>query len=228
MIFCFVVAQSSLAKVISTCYGTTANGRLEKGVKLPSKGKNFKAYSWMGQQLGRTYLHSSVHDILIAAYKSLEKKAPSKVFMYAETGFASGGKFKPHKTHQNGLSLDHMVPVLRGEKSVHLPTSVFNRFGYDIEFDLTGKYESYKIDYEALALLIGEIHKQALKRKLDLWRVIFDPKMTPSLYKTSYGEYLKENIMFSKKRSWVRHDEHIHIDFKVPRKSLDKKPASSL
>ena len=28
--------------------------------------------------------------------------------------------------------------------------------------------------------------------------------------------YLKDNIQFSKRRSWVRHDEHYHVDFAIP------------
>ncbi|MDH5765520.1 MAG: replication initiation protein, partial [Gammaproteobacteria bacterium] len=26
----------------------------------------------------------------------------------------------------------------------------------------------------------------------------------------------KKNIQFSTKRSWVRHDEHYHVDFSIP------------
>jgi penicillin-insensitive murein endopeptidase len=43
--------------------------------------------------------------------------------------------------------------------------------------------------------------------------VIFDPKLAGSLYKTSYGYYLKEKITIPLKKSWVRHDEHYHVDF---------------
>jgi penicillin-insensitive murein endopeptidase len=63
---------------------------------------------------------------------------------------------------------------------------VFNKFCYDIEFDLPGRFKDYSLDYEALAALIVEIHKQTKKRDRELWRVIFDPKMTPDLLKTSY------------------------------------------
>jgi len=40
------------------------------------------------------------------------------------------------------------------------------------------------------------------------------------LLKTSYGPYLKKHIQFSKKRSWLRHDEHYHVDFDIPCKEL--------
>ncbi|MDX1488081.1 MAG: hypothetical protein R3268_07770, partial [Acidiferrobacterales bacterium] len=50
----------------------------------------------------------------------------------------------------------------------------------------------------------------------ELWRVIFDPKLQPYLMRTKYGEYLRKHVRFSKKQSWVRHDEHYHVDFDVP------------
>lgn len=200
----------------STCYGTTSNGHLENGVKLPTSGVNLETYSFALSSLGRTYIHSEVRDIMISAYSELHKKYPEKVYKYAETGNKKGGPFKPHKTHRNGLSVDHMVPVLKQGKSTHLPTNIFNKYGYNIEFSLSGKYQDYQIDYESLGALIVEIHKQSIKKSRNISRVIFDPKMTPNLYKTTHGDYLKKHIAFTKKRSWVRHDEHIHIDFDIP------------
>ena len=202
---------------VSVCFGTTSNGRLENGVRLPSKGKNFVVYSAAARIAGRTYVHSVVRDIIVSSYKDLETEQPNKVFKYAETGFREGGKFKPHKTHMNGLSVDFMTPVLnqKGE-SVHLPTNFLNRLGYDIEFNAAGVYDGLVIDYEALAAHIVVLHKNSKKLGYDLWRVIFDPKLQSSLFKTEYGAYLKENVQFSKKRSWVRHDEHYHVDFSVP------------
>ncbi len=201
----------------SVCYGTTSNGRLENGVQLPSKGENYEGYSTIARLAGRTYVHSAVYQVFVNAYASLEELEPSKVFKYAETGFEQGGAFKPHKTHQNGLSVDFMTPVVdKNGTSVHLPTNPLNKFGYNIEFDEEGKYESYQIDYVALAAHIVALYKEAKNLGYDLWRVIFDPKLQPHLFKTKYGEYLKSNVQFSKKRSWVRHDEHYHVDFLVP------------
>ncbi|WP_308367193.1 MULTISPECIES: penicillin-insensitive murein endopeptidase [unclassified Microbulbifer] len=201
----------------STCYGTTSNGRLENGVQLPPEGKNYVGYSSIARLSGRTYVHSSVRDIIVSAYGDLEKEQPTKVYKYAETGFKEGGQFKPHKTHRNGLSVDFMTPVIDKEgKSEHLPTNPLNKFGYNIEFDKSDEYDGMRIDYEALAAHIVALHKQAKKQGYDLWRVIFDPKLQPNLYETKYADYLRKNIQFSKKRSWVRHDEHYHIDFAIP------------
>ncbi|MCI5212647.1 MAG: replication initiation protein [Candidatus Electrothrix sp. ATG2] len=217
LIFLWVILVSSASATESTCYGTTSNGRLEGGVKLPSKGRNFVSYSKLAELTGRTYVHSVVKDIILAAYKRLETETPGKVYKYAETGFKEGGRFRPHKTHRNGLSVDFMVPLVQQDgKSVHLPTHPLNKFGYSIEFDASGTYEEYKIDYEALAAHLIALHKATKERKAELWRVLFDPKLQPYLMSTQHGAYLKANIQFSKKRSWVRHDEHYHVDFRIP------------
>lgn len=205
----------------SECYGETKKGKLVGGVKLPNKGANFVSYNILGGMLGRTFVHSKVKTAFLTAYKSLESHFPEKVFKYAETGFEKGGKFSPHKTHQNGLSIDFMVPVVdTNGKSVHFPTNLLNKFGYSVEFSNDGKFEEYTIDFESLAAHIKELDKATKNSGFSLWRVIFDPKLQPKLMKTRYGEYLRKNVQFSKNRSWVRHDEHYHVDFNLPCKKM--------
>ena len=137
-IFFFSIPSVGIAKE-STCFGTTSKGKLENGCKLPYSGDNFSSYSRLGSTIGRTYVHCKVSDIILSSYKSLNEKYPDIVFVYGETGWSSGGQFRPHKTHQNGLSVDFMVPVKdKSGKSVPLPTNAFNKYGYNIEFDTTG------------------------------------------------------------------------------------------
>ncbi|SIO34314.1 penicillin-insensitive murein endopeptidase [Salinivibrio sp. ES.052] len=215
-VFCLLFPLAGTAQQ-STCHGTTSNGHLANGVQLPSDGANFIGYSLIARWAGRTYVHSAVRDIIVASYQSLEAEQPDKVYQYAETGFESGGQFKPHKTHRNGLSVDFMTPVVDAEgRSVHLPTHLLNKFGYSIEFDGNGQYQDKHIDYTAMAAHIVALHREATRRGYDLWRVIFDPTLQPALYDTPYGQYLKQHIQFLTRRSWVRHDEHYHVDFAVP------------
>lgn len=205
----------------SVCFGTTNKGRLEGGVQLPSTGPNFVSYGSIPELLGRTYVHSKVRDVILAAYKRLEEEAPGKVFKYAETGAEFGGEFPPHKTHQNGLSVDLMVPVtdLSG-KSVHLPTHALNRYGYDIEFDQNGRFDEYQIDFDALGEKIIALHKSAVSHGIEIWRVLLEPKLQLHLYRTRHGDYIRDNILIPNKRSWVKHDDHIHVDFKVKCRAL--------
>ena len=221
IILIMILMPTEIFAQTSICYGTTSKGRLENAVQLPDKGKNYTGYSSVARLAGRTYVHSDVSEIILKAYEYLEKEQVDKVYKYAETGFKEGGQFKPHKTHRNGLSVDFMTPVTDEKgKSVHLPTHPLNKFGYNIEFNKDDQYENFSIDYEAMAAHIVMLHKSAKESGFDLWRVIFDPKLQPKLFDTRYGGYLKNNIQFSKKRSWVRHDEHYHVDFEIPCKKL--------
>lgn len=211
------LAGAADARTESTCFGTPAEGRLESGWRLPRSGPNYTAYSLVGVLAGRTYLHSRVYRVVTAAYASLADSHPDLVFMYGETGFEEGGPFEPHKTHRNGLSVDHMVPMRDAEgRSVHLPTSPFNKLGYEIELDSEGRYEDLRLDAEAMAELLFALHRAAVEEGIGIWRVIFDPELQPLLHSTSRWPYLAEHLELSTNRSWVRHDEHFHADFRVP------------
>ena len=200
----------------SVCFGTVSNGRLENGVQLPSEGKNFTPYSTLGVTLGRTYVHSKVSDIVLAAYRELQQSAPAKVFVYGETGWSSGGLIRPHRTHKNGLSVDFMVPIVDvSGRSVPLPAGPSNKFGYNIEFDVNGRYDDYVIDFEAIAEHLYQLNVASKARGVGIARVIFDPPYLPKLFASKRGNYLKSNISFMKGKAWVRHDEHYHVDFTV-------------
>jgi len=210
IILLILISENSFAKD-SIYFGTTKHGRLENGVKLPQQGPNFISYGDFPELSTRTYVHSSVKNIFVKTYKRLETLSPNKVYKYAETGFIT-----PHKTHQNGLSIDCMVPVLNNKnKSAHFPTVKSNRYGYNVEFDIHGRNRQYKIDFNALAIHIVTLHKVAKSNGIDLWRVLFSPDLQDELYKTKYGQYIKDNVYIPTISSWVRHDEHYHVDFKV-------------
>jgi penicillin-insensitive murein endopeptidase len=201
----------------SQCFGTVSNGRIERSVKLPLSGDNFFAYSTLAATAGRTYVHSTVASIIKSSYKALVTNSPGTVYVYGETGWASGGRFRPHRTHQNGLSVDFFVPVLDGKgQSVPLPTNMLNRFGYDIEFDEAAEYGEYTIDFEAMAEHLYQLDVAARYLGFGLALVIFDDQYLPRLFATTRGEYLKQNLPFMKGKPWVRHDDHYHVDFAVP------------
>ncbi len=215
----FAVAANGQAP--SVCYGTTSNGRLENGWKLPAAGANFSAHWTVGRMAGRSYVHSSVYAVVLEAYEQLADEMPDRVFVYGETGWEEGGQFKPHKTHRNGLSVDFMVPVLdETGASVELPSSVLNKWGYDLEFDANGELDELRIDFEAIAEHVYQLDVIARQHGIGIWRVIFDPRLQPLLASSPRWPYLKQNVQFSTKRSWVRHDEHYHVDFEVPCKAL--------
>lgn len=198
----------------STCFGTTKHGHLENAWQLPSSGKNFEAYSSLGPMLGRNYVHSKVHSVVTSAYKILENSAPDKIFIYGESGAKNGGSFKPHKTHQNGLSVDFFVPVVNPDGvSVKLPISPVNKFGYDIEFDENADYKNLAIDFEAMAKHLLAIKQAADLHGIQIGVVIFENQFQKQLFASTSGKDLPALMRFSVLKPWVRHDEHYHIDF---------------
>lgn len=210
------MATSSALATPSLCHGKVSNGSLEHAVQLPDEGANFSAYSTLATGLGRNYVHSEVSAIMLDAWRALERTAPGALYVYGETGFAQGGRFRPHRTHQNGLSVDFFVPV-RDDKGrpARLPTPATQRFGYDIEFDRDARYGEYRIDFAAMAEHLYQLDLAARARGHGLALVIFDPAYLPNLFDTPRGPALRK-LNFMKGKPWVRHDEHYHIDFAVP------------
>jgi len=189
-------------------------------VALPASGANFSPYSQLGVSLGRTHVHTRVATIVTTAYAELAKQTPDVRYVYGETGWPSGGRFKPHRSHQNGLSVDFFVPVRDASgRSVPLPTPVGERFGYDIEFDTAGRWSGYRIDFPAMAEHLYQLHRAAAARGVGLALVIVDKPFLARLLATPRGDYLRQHLNFMQAKPWVRHDEHYHVDFAVPCKA---------
>jgi penicillin-insensitive murein endopeptidase len=197
----------------STCFGTTGAGRIEGAVALPLEGANFIAYTALGLKMGRTYVHAQVRDILLGAYSTLSQSMPGVRYVYGETGLRTGGPMPPHRTHENGTSVDFMVPV-RGQDGLPatLPRSSNNRYGYDLEFDSAGKLGDLRIDFAAIAAHLEQLDLAARRRGLGIARVILDPDLTQHVLATPAGVRIK-SLPFMKTKPWVRHDEHYHVDF---------------
>lgn len=228
LIALFAVESVRAAEVESQCYGTVSRGRIEHSVKLPVNGPNFTAYSTVAASAGRTYVHSKVAEIIVSAYAALATARPATAYVYGESGLEAGGRFRPHRSHQNGTSVDFFVPVRNQEgKSVSLPTGITTRFGYDIEFDASAKYKDYSIDFEAMADHLYQLHQAAKAQGSGFSMVIFDTQYLPRLFATRRGPYLRQSVPFMKGRPWVRHDEHYHVDFTIPcqpQRSAEAKP----
>jgi penicillin-insensitive murein endopeptidase len=142
---------------------------------------------------------------------------PDKTYVYGETGLAHGGPIPPHRTHQAGLSVDFLVPVLNdANRSVPLPSTPSNKFGYGLEFDDQGRIPGFRIDFDAMAEHLYQISVAAHRNGIAIERVIFDPRLTERLRGSSrHGAELRRSIPFMKERPWIRHDEHYHIDFRL-------------
>lgn len=181
-------AVASATAADSQCYGSVANGRIEHAVRLPASGANYGAYSMLGVAAGRTYVHSRVAAVMADSYAALAKTLSDTHFIYGETGAANGGRFKPHRTHQNGLSVDFFVPVRGADGTpARLPISVGNRLGYDIEFDAQGRLGEQAIDFDAIAEHLYALHRAAAAHGIGIAKVIIDPPFLPRLFATRRG-----------------------------------------
>lgn len=164
---------------------------------------------WANRTFGRVPVIETLEAGLMAAAEA----HPETAFLYGEIGLPSGGAFPPHRTHREGLSVDIMVPLADG---AHLPTHALNRFGYDVEFDQQGVGEAGRIDFAALGTLILALADAAEERDGAIRRIFFAPDLQPELMATEAGPALARRLTFNAKQSWVRHDDHIHVDFTFP------------
>lgn len=195
--------------------GTVSNGSLEYGKRLPTSGRNFVAYSRIGALLGRNSVHSSVRDVVVDAYAALERSVPGWTFTYGETGWPSGGRLRPHRSHQNGMSVDFMVPLrdIASGEPVRFPSSIVNKLGYGLEFDEVGASAEYRIDFEVIARHLVALDGAAKRHGLTIAKVILAPEYLPLLWATETGAALRKRLPFMEKAAWIRHDEHYHVDF---------------
>lgn len=211
-----LAASAASAGAASTCHGSVSHGSLEDSVQLPSEGANYAANSSLAIAMGRNHVHSEVSAIMLDAYAKLERAAPGSQYVYGESGNEFGGRFRPHRTHQNGLSVDFFVPVRDQDgRAARLPTPATQRFGYDIEFDKHARYGAYSIDFTAMAEHLYQLDQAARARGHGIALVIFDTAYLPRLFAAPRGAALKK-LNFMKGKPWVRHDEHYHVDFAVP------------
>jgi penicillin-insensitive murein endopeptidase len=201
----------------SICVGDAVGGRLQGGRRLSYSGTNYRAYSILGFLLGRTFVHSAVRDAMRDAYADLSRSRPELRFVYGESAWPWGGAFWPHKSHANGTSADFFVPVRALDGTVsQLPTWPWNLFGYAIHFDGTARSGEYAIDFEAMALHLAALDRAARVHGIGIRRIIFDVAQQPKLAATASGAQVMRRFAFNKQQSWVRHDEHYHVDFSVP------------
>ena len=191
----------------SQCFGATNGGRLEGAVRMPVAGDNFGSYCLPCILALRTYGHAPAIEATLEAYAALAVERPETRYLYGEIGLPWGGRFVPHRTHRNGQSFDFMVPLTEGV----LPTGIGNRFGYDEAFDADGKGAAGRIDFEALAAHLRALDAATRREGGRIALVVLAPDLQDELFAADPG--LAGSMRFNRRASWVRHDDHYHVDF---------------
>lgn len=203
----------------SKTLGSVSNGMLEHGKVMPYFGSNFTYFDKDSYFAKRAFTSDKVKAIILDAYDSLSVVKPKRHFYLMELSNEHGGKLFPHRTHQNGLSADFMMPKLKnGEDYYGLDTLGKNH--YWLSFDENGKYNednSIEIDFNLIAQHILILENMARKREMKISKVIIKIEFKDELFATEYGRKLKESGIYvvqnlSKQVNDI-HDEHFHIDF---------------
>src|SRR5690554_1656972 len=153
--------------------------------------------------------------MMLDAYATLADERPATRFTFGETAWcAGGGPLRPHRTHQNGLAVDFMVPVLDADgHPAHFPAWPWTKFGYAVEFDARGQSDNFQIDFDAIAAHLLALDAATRTHGLKIERVILAPELRAMLFNAERGQEVRKRITFMKGKAWVRHDEHYHVDF---------------
>jgi penicillin-insensitive murein DD-endopeptidase len=201
--------------------GTVSSGTLKNGRIFPFKGPNFIYFDSTSYLEKHAFVHERVHRTVLATYRQFETSVPAFEFGLMECSNEHGGKIWPHRTHQNGLSVDFMSPLLKNGS----PNTDFNTTGlphYLMDFDENGIYtedSSYAIDFDLMAKHILELDAQAKKNGLKIEKVILKIALKDNLFATGSGKKLKTSgIYFATKLSELidsLHDDHYHVDFGI-------------
>ena len=205
-----LIADAVGAAVPPSCRGATNGGGVTGARRMPVRGANFGAYCLPCVLALRTYGHAPAVEASVEAYAALAAARPGTRFLYGEIGHPWGGRFPPHRTHRNGLSFDYMVPLTSGE----LRTGIGNRFGYDESFDAEGRGASGNIDFDALAAHLRALLAAAEARGGSIALVVLAPDLQDDLDRADPG--ITSAMRFNRRASWVRHDDHYHVDFAFP------------
>ena len=202
----------------SISHGSVSNGSLEHGKLIPYYGSNYSYFDTTSYFSGRAFLHEDVLAFTLKAYKNLENVS-NRFYRIMECSNQMGGKLWPHQTHQNGTSIDFMMPLTKD----HKPYYNLDEIGlshYWLSFDDNGKYsedKSVEIDFEAIAQHILLLNEAANEKGWKIKKVIIKIELKDELYATPSGKKLKAKGIYVvqglSKMVNALHDDHYHIDF---------------
>ncbi|MCP4521534.1 MAG: hypothetical protein GY827_07570 [Cytophagales bacterium] len=198
--------------------GTVSNGSLHNGVLMPYTGKNYKYFDTSSYLAKRAFTNIKVRDAVVQTYQKLEPN--NRQYQIMECSHEHGGKLYPHRTHQNGLSVDFMMPLIKNNQPYYdLDNTGKNH--YWLDFDNDGKYsedQTVSIDFDAVVEHLLTLNKTAKQNGLAIAKVIIKVELKDELFAAKCGKELKNSGIYIVQKLGPLinslHDEHYHIDFK--------------
>lgn len=205
----------------SKSLGTVSNGSIENATLLPFRGENYRYFDTASYLGGRAFMNNRVAATLEMSYDSLAKLNPDRNYCYMECSNQHGGKLFPHHTHQNGLSVDFMSPMISNNAACY-DLDELGAGHYFIDFDDRGTYEDnpeISIDFNQIALHLLILQSAAQKNGLLIEKVIFKMELRDELYASPYGPELRKSGIYITRNLTPLinglHDDHYHVDFRL-------------
>jgi len=203
----------------SVSEGSVSNGSIKNAKLLPFLGENYQYFDKWSYLQGRAFLNGSVLTSVLSSYGTLHNSTPGRKFTVMECSHKEGGKLWPHRTHQNGLSVDFMMPLKKGGKPYYGLDSKGIKH-YLLQFDNAGKYikdKSIEVDFDLVAKHILNLDASSRKEGYKVKKVIIKIEFKDDLYATKYGKRLRKKGIYVVKSLTPKindlHDDHYHIDF---------------
>ena len=205
---------------VSESTGSVRNGKLHNGWLIPYEGENFRYFSLFSYYiLNNAFVHSSVYATVMDAYKTCATTCPGIKFGIMECTGKHGGRMLFHWTHQNGTSVDFMVPLKRGNDD-NVWANKTGLVHYLLKFNQEGEFSlghKTRIDFETIAKHIIALDDAAHQHGLKIRKILFNTDLHDDLFSTPSGKILAErNLRFIPHVSDLInmvHDDHYHIDF---------------
>ncbi|MBX7225551.1 MAG: hypothetical protein K1X55_05940 [Chitinophagales bacterium] len=206
----------------SISIGKLNNGKLVNAYQVPFLMRNAAYFSFVSYFISDNgFVHSSVYKTIIDGYAICEHTCPHNYFRIMECSGEKGGKLRLHRTHQNGRSIDFMVPKLKNGK----PFMALDHLGlwhYNLSFTDEGKWlknSKVALDFETMAKHILALDDAGKKNGVSIERVILKIELKDDFYRTKSGkEVQRRGIYFAKSLPEginSAHQDHYHIDFKI-------------
>lgn len=205
----------------SIARGTVGKGGMKNGKLVPCVGPNFAYFDATSYLAGRGFLHNKVLAIVLSAYETMYSSYPGRKFYIMECAYQNGGKLPPHRTHQNGLSVDFMMPKLKNNLPFY-GLDTIGRAHYLLNFTTDGLYKkdtTIRIDFDLMAEHILTLQKASIQEACKIEKIIVHTGYLNQLFLGKHGKALKHTgIYFAQHLDDLLnnlHDEHYHVDFSV-------------
>lgn len=204
----------------SESVGEVNNGSLVNGRKFPFSGDNYSYFSRISYAFfNRAWIHEQILKTCLDAYKICEKTCPDHKFLLMECSHKNGGRMYPHRTHQNGTSIDFGTPLIKDGKQFFRDKH-YGLFHYIMSFDEDGNYngkKGVKIDFEIMGKHLLALDEAARKNGMYIKKVILKIDLKDNFFESESGKKIKKkNIYFAQSLPKLvdnQHDEHYHVDF---------------